>query len=176
MHNQAMLFKLEGNLVNAKKALKTIISKYEDIYGIYHPSTLSALTNLGAVYTEMKQYDKACLCFEQVLEGRGQNEGNESLNYLVASQLVAGSYRDLKMFNDAQSLLSSSYITVKEIYGEDSVIASNLLNSMGLLYKKQGSLEKAQKTYEKSLTIMEEIMGKDNPDTIPTRHNLGELF
>ena len=53
MHNQAMVLKLEGNLADAKKKLKIIVKKYENIYGLYHPSTLSALTNLGQVYSDL---------------------------------------------------------------------------------------------------------------------------
>jgi hypothetical protein len=52
--------------------------------------------------------------------------------------MLGGCLRDLKMFNDAQKVLLSAYDTVVEVYGEDSVIASNMLNSLGLLYKKQG--------------------------------------
>lgn len=131
-----MVYKLEGNLVDAKKYLKRIVNRYEEIYGYNHPSTLSALTNLGGVYTDLNEFGKACYCFERVLEGREVNEGHESLNYLIASQLVAGCYRDLKMFKDAQKLLIDAYDTAVEIYGEESVIASNMLNSLGLLYKK----------------------------------------
>ena len=53
LHNKAMLFKLEGNLLEAKKALKKIVGRYEDLNGFYHPSTLSALTNLGTVYSDL---------------------------------------------------------------------------------------------------------------------------
>ena len=69
--------------------------------------------------------------------------------------MLGGCLRDMKMFNDASKVLMSSYDTVVEVYGEDSVIASNMLNSLGLLYKKQGEFEKAQWTYEESLSIME---------------------
>ena len=85
MHNRAMVYKLEGNFYEAKKYLKRIINRYEDIYGYSHPSTLSALTNLGAVYTELNEFGRACVCYERVLEGRLMNEGEESLNYLMAS-------------------------------------------------------------------------------------------
>ena len=60
-------------------------------------------------------------------------------------------------------------------YGEDNVTCSAILNSQGLLYKKQGKFERAKDSYLRAFAIREKHFGPDHPETCATRHNLGEL-
>ena len=61
-------------------------------------------------------------------------------------------------------------------YGEDNVTCSAILNSQGLLYKKQERFERSKDSYERALEIRERHFGADHPETCATRHNLGELL
>lgn len=45
-----------------------------------------------------------------------------------------------------------------------------------MLYKQQGKFERARDNYETSLKIREKFFGADHPETMATRHNLGELY
>ena len=61
-------------------------------------------------------------------------------------------------------------------HGEENMAASQILNSMGMLYKTQGKMERSQDSYERSLNVRIELLGEDHPETLATRHNLAELF
>ena len=61
-------------------------------------------------------------------------------------------------------------------YGEENVTAAVILNSMGMLYKKQGQFERSFDAYTRALRIREESQGEDHPDCIATRHNIAELY
>mmetsp|Transcript_37524 Transcript_37524/g.45688 ORF Transcript_37524/g.45688 Transcript_37524/m.45688 type:complete len:102 (-) Transcript_37524:61-366(-) len=61
-------------------------------------------------------------------------------------------------------------------YGEDNLTCSAILNSQGLLYKKQERFERAKDSYERSLDIRERNFGPEHPETCATRHNLAELL
>ena len=61
-------------------------------------------------------------------------------------------------------------------HGEENLAATAILNSMGLLYKKQGKMERAVDSYERALKVREELLGEDHPDSLATRHNLAELY
>mmetsp|Transcript_4218 Transcript_4218/g.7162 ORF Transcript_4218/g.7162 Transcript_4218/m.7162 type:complete len:93 (-) Transcript_4218:49-327(-) len=61
-------------------------------------------------------------------------------------------------------------------HGEEHLAASSILNSMGMLYKKQGKYERGQDAYERALKIGEDILSENHPEVMATRHNLGELF
>ena len=61
-------------------------------------------------------------------------------------------------------------------YGEDNLSAAVILNSMGMLYKKQNKLERALDAYTRALSVREAELGEDHPDCIATRHNIAELY
>ena len=60
--------------------------------------------------------------------------------------------------------------------GEDNMAASSILNSMGMLYKQQGKMERSQDSYERSLKVRSELLGEDHPESMVTRHNLAEII
>lgn len=61
-------------------------------------------------------------------------------------------------------------------FGEESVEAASVLNSQGKLYTKQELYGQGLNVYERSLKIRTTEMGQDHPNTIATRHNIGELY
>ena len=94
----------------------------------------------------------------------------------MAKAMAAGAYRDAGQFDTADAYLKDAYVKVAMDYGEDNVTCSAIMNSQGLLYKKQGKFERAQDSYERALTIREKAFGEDHPEACATRHNIGELF
>lgn len=54
----------------------------------------------------------------------------------MAKATLAGSYREIEDYDKADSLLKDAYLKVALEHGEDSVMASAILNSQGLLYKR----------------------------------------
>jgi len=54
--------------------------------------------------------------------------------------------------------------------------ASSILNSMGILYKRQGKFERSKDAYERSLKIKEDLLGEEHPESLSTRHNLAECL
>ena len=125
---------------------------------------------------DLKQYEEAIPIFERAIDGRRQTEGESSLNYAMAKAMAAGAYRDCGQYDTADLYLKDAYLKVALEYGEDSVTASVILNSQGLLYKKQSKFERSRDNYERSLVIREKYFGPDHPETMATRHNLGELY
>lgn len=114
--------------------------------------------------------------YEKVVEVRLKIDGHDSMNYGMALAMQSGAHRELGEFEKAESLLKDSFIAISGGYGEDCVAASMVLNSMGMLYKKMERFERAQDAYERALEIREQQLGDKHPDTMSTRHNIGELF
>jgi len=103
-------------------------------------------------------------------------EGDNSINYVMAKAMAAGSYRELGNFAVAEEYLKDAYLRVAMEFGEDNVSAAVILNSMGLLYKKQGKLERALDAYQRALSVREAEFGEDHPDCCATRHNIAEVY
>ena len=79
-------------------------------------------------------------------------------------------------YDIADAYLKDAYLKVALEFGEENISAAVILNSMGMLYKKQGKFERALDAYNRSLTVREAELGDDHPDCIATRHNIAELY
>ncbi len=55
--------------------------------------------------------------------------------------------------------------------GKDHPNVATSLNNLAELYKAQGQYDKAQPLYERSLGILEKVLGKDHPSTKTVREN-----
>ena len=94
----------------------------------------------------------------------------------MAKAMAAGAYRELGKYDIADQYLKDAYLKVAMEFGENNVTAAVILNSMGMLYKKQGKFERSLDAYTRALKIREENQGEDHPDSIATRHNIAELY
>ena len=94
----------------------------------------------------------------------------------MAKAMAAGAYRELGKYDIADQYLKDAYLKVAMEFGENNVTAAVILNSMGMLYKKQGKFDRSLDAYTRALKIREENQGEDHPDSIATRHNIAELY
>jgi tetratricopeptide (TPR) repeat protein len=134
------------------------------------------LINLATVHKDLNEHDHAVKLYEKAIEGRKVTEGEDSINYAMVKAMAAGAYRELGDYKLAEAYLKEAYMTVAMEHGEDNMTASAILNSMGLLYKRQGKFERSLDAYQRSLRVREELLGEDHPDSLSTRHNLAELY
>jgi tetratricopeptide (TPR) repeat protein len=150
--------------------------KYEELYGPYHPSTVNSLINLATVHKDLHEYEASIPLYEKAIEARKVLEGDNSMNYVMAKAMAAGAYRDIGNYAKSEEYLKDAYIRVAMEFGEENVSCAVILNSMGLLYKKQAKFERSLDAYQRSLDVREAKLGEDHPDCIATRHNIAELY
>ena len=160
----------------AKELFQQVSASYETLYGPYHPSTANSLINLATVLKDLHEYEESIPIYERAIEAREKTEGDDSINYAMAKAMAAGSYREAGKFDMADKYLKEAYLRVATEFGEETVSAAVILNSMGMLYKKQGKFERSLDAYNRALRIREEEQGEDHPDTLATRHNIAELY
>ena len=131
---------------------------------------------MGAVHKDLKEFDIAAKLYEKAIEGRRVTEGENSVNYAMSLAMAAGAYREIEDFTKADKYLKEGYMIIAMEHGEENMACSAILNSMGLNYKRQSKFERSVDAYQRSLSIREELLGEDHPDTLSTRHNLAELY
>lgn len=61
-------------------------------------------------------------------------------------------------------------------HGEENIGAAAVLNSMGMFYKKWEKHDRALDAYERALGVRERLLGEEHPESIASRHNIGELL
>ncbi len=98
------------------------------------------------------------------------------MNYVMAKAMAAGAYREVGNFQKSEEYLKDAYLRIAMEFGEENISAAVILNSMGLLYKKQGKFERSLDAYQRALKVREDSLGEDHPDCIATRHNIAELY
>lgn len=175
-NNQALLFKMNGNAVEAATIFERVIEKYALYYGEDHPSTINAVLNYANVLKDTKDYNKSVVMFERAINGRKNTEGDDSLNYAMAKAMAAGAYREIGDYVTSDLYLKDAYLKVALEYGESHISCAAILNSQGMLFKKQGKFERALDSYNRALEIKIEHFGEDHPETCATRHNIGEVY
>lgn len=116
---------------------------YVSIYGEQHPSTINSLINLATTHKDLNEHDHAVRLYEKAIEGRKVTEGETSINFAMVKAMAAGSYREMGDYQKAEEYLKESYMTIAMEHGEENMAASGILNSMGLLYKRQGKYERS---------------------------------
>ena len=73
-------------------------------------------------------------------------------------------------------MIKDAYLIIAMQHGEDNVMISSVLNSQGMLYKKQGKFDRAIDSYQRCLSIREQQLGEEHPETCAVRHNMGQLY
>ena len=167
---------MKGDFLVAKDLFKQVNESYETLYGLYHPSTVNSLINLATVHKDLHEYELAAPLYEKAIEARIKLEGENSMNVAMGKAMAAGAYREMGKFEIADAYLKDAYLRVAMEFGEENISAAVILNSMGMLYKKQGKFERSLDAYTRALNIRAAELGEDHPDVIATRHNIAELY
>jgi tetratricopeptide (TPR) repeat protein len=60
--------------------------------------------------------------------------------------------------------------------GSDHTATLDTINTIGILYRKQGQLQEAEKMYQRELAGTEKGLGPDYTDTLDTIKNIGNFY
>ena len=61
----------------------------------------------------------------------------------MCKAMAAGAYRELGQYDKSEQYLKDAYMIIAMENGEENMAASSILNSMGMLYKQQGKLDRS---------------------------------
>ena len=129
-----------------------------------------AYNNIGAIYSNLYEYDLALKYLEQsmeIKEALGDEDG-------AASTMVniAGIYQEL---NDYEKALKYYYESLNlKLQTHDSVAIAAILNNIGIIHHNRESYNQAIEYLERSLTISREM--HDNWSIANSLNNLSEVY
>ena len=132
----AILLRMQGELGESEFLFRKALQGYEKLYGEKHPHTINVQVNLGICLRQQERFEEAIELLKKVLELRREVNGEVSVEYALATNMLAGTYRDLGEFTIAYDLYKEGYGIIASEFGEESISAAVILNGMGLLYKK----------------------------------------
>ncbi len=145
-------------------------------YGENSEQYANSLNNLGGIYHEQGEYEKAEALFNNALEiNRKILSKNHPYNATILNNL-AEIYRVQKQYAKAEPLYQEAIRIYKKILGKNNSYTANSINNLALLYDEMGQYEKSEQLNNEALKIRQEVLGENHPDTANSLNNLAGLY
>ena len=132
-----------------------------------------ALTvNLGNVYREHGQYDKALKYYERALAGCEESRGVNHPSTLTMVHNLALVLDNQGQYDKALKYYERALAGKEKSLGVDHPDSLTTVHNMASVFDSQGQYDKALKNYERVLTGCEKSLGVDHPSTLTAVHNM----
>jgi predicted ATPase/DNA-binding SARP family transcriptional activator/Tfp pilus assembly protein PilF len=159
IHRQKIL-NAAGVLANDQGAYEMAIARLTESLELaraHYPKGMAGpLNNLGLVYRNKKDYDKAKYYFQECLELR-RSEGNERAVAICLNNLgITAEYE--KRYDEAVRLYKQSLL-IREALGDQRGVALTL-NNLGSSHFEQGDYVTAKHYYQTSLSLQQTLHDK----------------
>ena len=140
---------------------------------IYQTDYALSLNNLGFLYSNIGEFEKAEKFFLEALEIKESILGKQHTDYALSLNNLGSYYSDISNYPEAEKY----YLEALEIYR--SIIGTNHLdyviplNNLASLYSDAGNYIKAEKYHLEALEIRKATLGTNHPDYATSLSNLG---
>ncbi|KAJ8608902.1 hypothetical protein CTAYLR_005317 [Chrysophaeum taylorii] len=191
LNDSALVHKGRREFETAVELLVEAVRQYDSCGLRNHPSSATALHNMGVAYKEHAQapetgalervslLDRAAECLVEANERRAARTDDDTIRRAVATtRVVLASVRRLqKRIADARDEIDEALAVLRVV---DTTIASRTalataLNNAAYFEKQDGNDADASKLYHEALDLRETVLGPEHPQTIATLHNIAEL-
>lgn len=132
----------------------------------------SLYNNLGLLYGELKEFDKARDYYQKSLDIKERLCFGDNTEKLITLQNIALTYYDEGEYEQAKDQLYAILFTYEENGYKDDVNIGGVYNSLGGCYDKLGDKEEALKYYLIGLDIRQKVDGMLSPDTLISYKNV----
>ena len=168
----SMICQYESSISCLQEATKI----YTALYGNYHCKVAESYNNLGGVYQDLGQYNKAKEYHEKALIIK-KEIFREEHNQVAASYNNLGSvYQALGQYNEAREYHEKALIIRKNIFREEHDHVGTSYNNLGNVYYALGQYNEAKKFLEKALIIRKKIFGEKHDRVATSCNNLGRVY
>ena len=187
----AGIFYLEkGKYNQASFLLHKSYHDHVSLWGKNHKNTLSIMEQLGQLYFQQGEFQKAHEKFKDCWTSRKQVLGSEDPLTLVAMDKLASTHHSLasnfkrqdehhdaeKNLDEAKRLYMECYEKRLKILGEHHKDTLESLNNLAAYYYKVEDYQESRRLYEDCLPKRQGVLGENHPDTLITLNNLALLY
>ncbi len=165
-----------GDLKKAIDNYLTLIEIYKNVIGEEHNDYCSALSDLGAFYRLLGNYEESEKHLKQSINIRKKIFGENSLEYAAILTNLSNLYADKNEYNIALDYCLKSLDIIKKISGEESQDYIVSLNNLAGIYLELANYKVAELNYIKLLNIIKTKQGEENEDYARCLSNLGVLY
>ena len=138
--------------------------------------TASSYNNIGAVYDDLGDYDKALEYHFKALEIRKDVLGENNADTAGSYNNIGNVYDKLGDYDKALEYHFKALEIFKEVLGENHPNTAMSYGNIGVVYVKLRDYDKALEYLFKDLEIYKEILGENHHDTAMSYNNIGVVY
>jgi CHAT domain-containing protein/Tfp pilus assembly protein PilF len=156
--------------------IKLQITNYQKSGNTESVDYANLLNNLGLVYYDVGDYEKAEPLLISALKIKKKKLGNKHLEYANTMNNLALLYLEVGKYDAAEPLLLSALKINEKNLGKKHPNYANSVNSLAMLYHNKGLCSKAEQLYLEALEIRKEILSEDSKEYALSLNNLGTFY
>jgi tetratricopeptide (TPR) repeat protein len=161
----AAIFSKENKFETSLDALKQALKLYSEVHGSDSIQVAKILVQLGSVYKNLENMDRAMGCFSEGIKIFRSNETDENVDSLMSQAMVelGKIYGRMNMHDKAIELCTESLRLLKK-YPSNQVDASiaDVYLTVAEILSDWGKVEQSLRFYEQALKSYEETLGSDS--------------
>lgn len=143
--------------------------------GPENPEVARILNNLGLLYHQTGQHEKAQVLLNRALDIFEKLGRTDHPAYASTLNNLAGVYVHKIRLKEAEILYERALTLREKSLGPEHPEVAKTLNNLAELYRSMGENKKAKPLYERALSINEKVLGHDHMDVGTTLNNLAGL-
>jgi tetratricopeptide (TPR) repeat protein len=176
LHNTGAFFYSQGNYEQARAFQESALRISENVSGLHHPSTASALENLAIIYQRLGRQPDAPPLLERALKIYEETLGSQDFRTARGMANLAEAYRLLGRPRDAlplqQRALGITQATLDPGHPDIALGTGNL----AVIYTELGREQDALPLLEQAQQLTEAAFGPDHPYTAIQLSNLARTY
>jgi tetratricopeptide (TPR) repeat protein len=187
LNSLASLYLIQEKYEQAEPLFKQALAIREQRLGVDHSDTARSLNHLAALYNDQGKYEQAEPLYTRALAIQEKLESGDRGTVTTLNNL-ASFYRERGRYEQAMSLYQRALAIQKQRLGTElpHIVATldthaildtaTILDNLALLYDDVGAYGEAEQLYQQSLSIYEQRLGSEHPDTVIALNNLALFY
>jgi len=160
---------------NAEKALffyKKALDVRRELFNSAHADTIATLNSLTELYLKIGDYNNAVDFGRQTVDASSALYGDKSPNLIGPYMNLASCWLN-KGDNDQGILICETALEITlNYYGENHELYGKLWSYVGYAYTGKSDFKVAIQSYEKSILVLNEVLGDNHPYTVSVANAL----
>jgi len=171
------VYQARGQLKEALELCTEALDIQYDVLGEEHDHVANTLGNMGALYVQLDDPDKALEMFQAVIAITCRNSAGDGNEVTCGSLVNMGQiYGARGLFEEAQVKFEKALVISRRVNGEKHPNVGNALMCLACNHRRQGRVEEALEMHKKALKIYRRALGKDHVRVATSLGGIGSVY